>query len=64
MGSCIGISRVFYNDSPNRSTDQSPFHIIYGMHPRGVCELRYFGETEFKSAKGEDFATKIQVIHE
>ena len=29
-----------YNDFPNSSTSQSPFHIVYGMHPRGVCELR------------------------
>ena len=46
-----------YNDSPNRSIGQIPFHIIYGMHPRGVCELMDLGEIEFKSAKGEDFAT-------
>ena len=25
-----------YNDSPNRSTGQSPFHIVYGMHPREI----------------------------
>ena len=25
-----------YNDSPNKSTCMSTFHIIYGMHPRGV----------------------------
>ena len=34
------------------------------MHPRGVCELRYLGETEFRSAKGEDFSTEIQMVHE
>ena len=27
-----------YNDSPDRSTSQIPFHIIYGIHPRGVCD--------------------------
>jgi hypothetical protein len=32
-----------YNDSSNRSTSKSPFHIIYGMHPGGILELRYFG---------------------
>jgi hypothetical protein len=25
-----------YNDSPNKSTCKSPFHIVYGMNPRGV----------------------------
>eukprot|EP00253_Pinus_taeda_P023337 PITA_23337 len=29
-----------YNDSPNRSTGQIPFHIVYGMHPRGISQLR------------------------
>ena len=28
-----------YNDSPNRITGMIPFQILYGMHPRGVCEL-------------------------
>jgi len=43
-----------YNDSPNRSTGQSPFHIIYGMHPRGVSELRDLGKL-----KGEVLKEKI-----
>lgn len=29
-----------YNDSPNRNTGFNPFQILYGMHPRGVHELR------------------------
>jgi hypothetical protein len=33
-----------YNDSPNRSKGMSPFQIVYGMHPRGVYELRNLGE--------------------
>ena len=33
-----------YNDSPNKSTDMSPFQIVYGMHSRGVYELRSLGE--------------------
>ena len=53
-----------YNDSPNRSTGQNPFHIVYGMHPRGVYELRNLGKAELRSAKGEDFASKMQAIHE
>ena len=52
-----------YNDSPNRSTQKSPFHIIYGMHPRGVSELRDLGQAELRSVEGEDFATEIQLIH-
>ena len=29
-----------YNDSPNRSTGKISFQIVYGMHLRGVHELR------------------------
>jgi hypothetical protein len=29
-----------YNDSVNRSIGQIPFHIVYGMQPRGIFELR------------------------
>jgi hypothetical protein len=36
-----------YNDSPNRSTGKSPFQIVYGMHPRGISELRDLGRDEF-----------------
>jgi hypothetical protein len=36
-----------YNDSPNRSTGKIPFQIVYGMHPRGISELRDLGQTEF-----------------
>lgn len=53
-----------YNDSPNRSTGQSPFHIVNGMHPRGVSKLRNLGKDEMRSAEGEDFASEMQAIHE
>ena len=46
-----------YNDSPNRSTGQSPFQIMYGMQPREVSELRYLERIEFRSAREEEFAT-------
>ena len=45
-----------YNDSPNRSTGYSPFQVLYGMHPRGVHELRDLGKLERRSVDGEDFA--------
>ena len=34
------------------------------MHPRGVCELRNLRKDELRSAKGEDFSSKMQAIHE
>lgn len=32
-----------YNDSKNITIGRSPFEIVYGIHPRGVCELRNLG---------------------
>ena len=48
-----------YNDSPNRSTGKNPFQIVYGMHPKGVHELRDLGTTEKRSADGENFSNAI-----
>ena len=45
MGSGFVQAKIAYNDSSNRSTGQSPFHIVYGMHPRGVYALRNLGKT-------------------
>jgi hypothetical protein len=53
-----------YNDSPNRSTGMSPFQIVYGMHPRGVYELRNLGKQELRSVDGEDFAVSMQELQE
>ena len=53
-----------YNDSPNRSTRNIPFHIMYGMHPRGICELRDLGNLEHRSVEGEDFVTAMSELHE
>jgi hypothetical protein len=46
-----------YNDSPNRSTWKSQFQIVYGMHPRGIYELRDLGKEEMRSVDADDFAT-------
>ena len=53
-----------YNDSPNRSIGMIPFQIMYGMHPRGVCELCDLGQLEKRSANGEEFAIRISELHE
>jgi hypothetical protein len=52
-----------YNDSPNRSTGQSPFHIVYGIEPRGVSELKDLEQNEFRSASAEDFAEGMKELH-
>ena len=45
-----------YIDSPNRSIGLSPFQIVYGMHPRGVYELRDLRRAKMRSVDVEDFA--------
>jgi hypothetical protein len=52
-----------YNDSLNRRTRHSPFQIVYGMHPRGVFELRDVEQTEFRSASAEDFVEAMKELH-
>jgi len=42
----------------------SPFQIVYGMHPRGVHELRDLCKMEKRSADGEEFSTAMQELHE
>jgi hypothetical protein len=48
----------------NRSTWKSPFEIVYGIRPRGIIELRYLSQYEFRSAGEEDFAIKMQKLHD
>lgn len=52
-GDCV-LAQVMFscNDYPNRSIGLSPFHILYGMNPRVVCELRGLGKLEQRSADG------------
>ena len=38
------------------------FKILYGMHPRGVYELRDLGQLEKRSADGEIFAARISEL--
>jgi hypothetical protein len=52
-----------YNDSMNRSTGKSPFYIIYGMHPRGVFELRDSEQTATSSTNAEEFAKAMKELH-
>jgi hypothetical protein len=51
------------NDSPNRSTGQSPFQIMYGMQLRGVFELRDLEKNEFRSVGAGYFAAEMQELH-
>ena len=48
-----------YNDSLNQSIGLSAFQILYGMHPRGVYELRNLGYLEHRSVEGESFLPSL-----
>jgi hypothetical protein len=41
-----------------------PFHILYGMHPRGVYRLRNLRKNKLRSVDGEDFAVSMQELQE
>ena len=46
------------------STGMSPFHIVYGMHPRVVYELKNLGGKERRSVDGEYFASNMLEVQE
>ena len=52
-----------YNDSINRSTGQSPFQIVYGIHPREISELRDTELNGTRSTSAEDFAEAMKELH-
>jgi hypothetical protein len=52
-----------YNESINRSTGQSPFHIFYGMQPRGISKLRNSEQTVIRSASAKDFVETMKELH-
>jgi len=37
----------------------SPFHIVFGMNPRGVYEIKNLGKQEIRSAKVEEFVEQM-----
>jgi hypothetical protein len=53
-----------YNDSPNRSTGKIPFQIVYGMHPRGISELRIWDKMSSEVQEKKDFAAEMHKLHD
>ena len=60
----IGQAEYAYNDTVNRSTGKSPFEIVYGLHPRGVYELRDLKDGVKGSGYANDFSYAMQEIHD
>jgi hypothetical protein len=56
-------AKFAYNNSLNRRTGQSPFQIVYGMHPRGVSELKDVEQADFRSSSAKDFAEGMKELH-
>ena len=52
-----------YNDLVNQSIGQSPFQVVYGMHPRGVSELRDSEQNSTSSASAEEFGEVLKELH-
>ena len=56
-------AKFAYNDSLNRSTWQSPFQVVYGMHSRRDFELKDSEQAEFRSASVEEFVEGMKELH-
>jgi hypothetical protein len=52
-----------FNDSVNRSTGYSPFHIVYGMQLRGISKLRDSEQTVTRSVSAEEFVEAMKELH-
>ena len=52
-----------YNDSVNRSTEKSPFQIVYGIRSRGISELRDTELNGTRRASAEYFAEAMKELH-
>lgn len=57
-------SEYAYNDTINRTTGKSTFEVVYGVHLRGIFELRDLGGATIKSGYAEDFSQSMKEVHE
>ena len=57
-------AKYAYNDSKNKITGKRPFEVVYGMHPRGVCELRTLGDLDQRSGQAKDFFQTMKEIQD
>ena len=48
----------------NKTIGKSHFQIVYGYHPRGICELRELKQHEEVSGHADDFAQSMREVHE
>ena len=48
----------------NRSTSKTNFEVVYGIHPRSMCELREIGRMEGRSVHAKEFAKSMKEVHD
>jgi len=60
----LPLAEFSYNDTINTSIGQSPFQLVYGIHPRGILELRDLPTGAPISANGEAFVAAIKEVHD
>ncbi|KAL6519096.1 hypothetical protein OROGR_018416 [Orobanche gracilis] len=53
-----------HNHATNRSTGFSPFHIVYGLSPRGPLDLLALPSKVRAHATAEDFVAQLQQVHQ
>lgn len=57
-------AKFSYNDSPNRSIGLSPLQVMYGMHMKGIYDIRNLEKPKMISVDVEDFPIVMQALHE
>lgn len=57
-------SEYAYNDTINRTIGKSPFEVVYGVHTRGIFELRDLGSVAIRSGYAKDFSQSMKEVHE
>ena len=57
-------AKYVYNDSTNRSIGRISFEVAYGLHPRGILELRDVVKFIDDSGYVEDFTLSMKEKHD
>lgn len=53
-----------YNDYTKRTTGRSPFEVVYGLHPRGILEIKDLKVYEGISGHADEFSQSMREVHE
>lgn len=55
-------TKFLHNNSINRSTDKSPFHIVYVSSPKKSSELRKLDKGDVSSVEGKEFGEHLEEV--